>query len=197
MKSPDRHEVTSLLRRSGKESASVVDEIVPLLYDELKAVAHYRLGQLRPGETVNTTGLVHEAYLRLVNARSFDWQDRGHFLAVASKTMRRILLNYARDRLAKKRGGGAHKVPLSDEEPAIAVQQAQALVDMNDLMEHFERAHPRPAAALAHRYFGGLQNDEIAVVLEVSVKTVERDLRFGRAWIARQWNRDLETWPVQ
>jgi len=197
MKPADRHEITSLFRDAGQHGQGVVDAVVPLLYEELKAVAHFRLGQLRPGGTVNTTGLVHDAYLRLAASNEARWNNRGHFLAVASKTMRRILLNYARDRVAEKRGGGAHRVSLDASEPAIAERHAEALIEMNDLIERFQEAHPRPAAALAHRYFGGLQNAEIAEAMDVSVKTVERDLRFGRAWITRQWARDPQAWPVE
>ncbi len=180
-------DVTGLLRAFGTGDRSALDQIVAIVYDELRAIAHSRLGQLRPGQTLNTTGLVHEAYLRLARISGLDWKDRGHFFALSSQLMRQLLLNYARSRRAQKRGGEAQKVPLIEEAFVIPDEHAERLIELQDLLEILEREHPRSATILAHRYFAGLNGNEIAEAMGISTATVERDLRFGRAWLAKEW----------
>ena len=153
----------------------------------LGLIAHHRLLQLRPGDSLDTTGLVHEAYLRLAKIGGLELQDRGHFFAVASLLMRRILLNYARDRRAQKRRGRLRSVPIEEERLLIPDKHAERLIELDQLLELMDAEHPRQAAAVAHRYFGGLKNTEIAQISGVSLATVERDLRFGRAWLAQRW----------
>jgi RNA polymerase sigma factor (TIGR02999 family) len=182
----DDRDITSLLKAYGDGDREALDEIVGVLYDELHAIAHGRLSRMRPGQTLNTTGLVHEAYLRLARVSGVEWADRGHFFALASTLMRQILLNYSRDRRAQKRGGGASHVTLTEDRMLIPDAHAERLIDLSDMLDRFEVRHPRPATMLSHRYFGGLTNDEIAIATGVSLSTVERDLRFGRAWLARE-----------
>ncbi len=186
----EHDDVTGLLRVFSTGDRGALDELVAIVYDELRAIAHSRLGQLRPGQTLNTTGLVHEAYMRLATISGLEWKDRGHFFALSSKLMRRLLLNYARARRAQKRGGDARTVPLVEEAFVVPDEHAERLIELQDLLEKLELEHPRPAAILAHRYFAGLNGKEIAEAMGVSSATVERDLRFGRAWLAREWTED-------
>jgi RNA polymerase sigma factor (TIGR02999 family) len=160
------------------------------IYGDLRLIARHRLRQLRPCDSFDTTGLVHEAYLRLVDIEGLQFEDRGHFFAVASILMRRILLNYARDRRALKRQGRLHGVPLDEERLLIPDEHADRLLELDRLLKIMDSEHPRQAAALAHRYFAGLRNGEIAELSGVSLATVERDLRFGRAWLAHRWTAD-------
>ena len=190
MKRPPSPDVTRLLTAYADGDRHALDRLMPLLYEQLKQLAHSRLRNERNGHTLNTTGLVHEAYTRIANIDRVHWEDRGHFLAMASRTMRRILINYARDRRAMKRGGGRSRVDL-DERRLIADDHAEALLDLDDALERLEALHPRAGEIVAHRYFGGLTNAEAAEALGVSLSTVERDLRFARAWLAREWGAGL------
>ena len=187
---PPPSDVTRLLKAYSNGDRDALDRLLPVLYDQLKRLAHARLRHERAGHTLNTTGLVHEAYVRLVGVDQVQWAGRAHFLAVASRTMRRILINYARDRRALKRGGGRARVDL-DEGRLVADDHAEALLDLDDALHKLEALHPRPGKVAAHRYFGGLTNAETADALGVSLSTVERDLRFARAWLAREWGADL------
>ena len=191
MSAPPSPDVARLLAAYADGDRDALDRLMPVLYDQLKRLAHARLRNERAGHTLNTTGLVHEAYTRLVDVDRVQWQDRAHFLAVASRTMRRILINYARDRRALKRGGGRARVDL-DESRLVADDHAESLLDLDDALERLGALHPRPGEVAAHRYFGGLTNAETAAALGVSLSTVERDLRFARAWLAHEWGADLE-----
>ena len=131
------------------------------------------------------------ARVRLVDAPSASYASQGHFYAMASKVMRRILVNYAKMRKAQKRGGGAPKEELREEE-LIPEAYAETLLDLDDLLQRFEKTYPREAAVVEHRYFGGLTTKEAAESLGVSVSTVERDLRFARAWLSDKWHGDLD-----
>jgi RNA polymerase sigma factor (TIGR02999 family) len=182
-------DITGLLNAYGEGAEDVFDEIMPVLYRELKRLAHARMRNERPGHTLNTTGLVHEAYLKLIDINAVDWQSRRHFLVMASKVMRRILVNYARDRKALKRGGGAPKLPL-DEELFVPDSSARTILDLDAALQRLETVHSRAGNVVQHRYFAGFTNEEIAEVLGVSVSTVERDLRFARAWLLRELKDD-------
>ena len=183
-------DLTQLLNAYSEGDEDALDRLMPFVYEQLRKLARARLRQERPGHTLGTTGLVHEAYLKLVDIDQMQWKSRGHFFAMASKVMRRILVNYALRRKAQKRGGGApHEV--LDEERLISDSYAETLLDLDDALTRLEAVHPRQAEALQHRYFGGLTNRETAEALDVSVTTVERDLRFARAWLAREWSGDI------
>lgn len=129
----DSSDVTQLLLRWGEGDEAALEALVPVLYDELKAMAHARLRRERPGHTLSTTALVHEAYVRLVDLSRIDWQDRAHFLAVASRTMRRILVDYARRRRAQKRGGPAEDLPLDEE--LLPAEKVDLLLDLDEALE--------------------------------------------------------------
>lgn len=185
-----RLEVTQLLVACSEGDDEAHEELLTILYDQLKRLAHVRLRRERPGHTLNTTGLVHEAYLRLVDINQIRWQNRQHYLAVASRVMRRILLNYARDRNAVKRGGAVPHVPV-EEDRLMPDSYAEVLLDLNDALNRMEQLHPRQAEVVQHRYFAGFTSAETAEALGVSVTTVERDLRFARAWLSREWKTTL------
>lgn len=180
-------DITQLLDAYADGNAEAFDRLLPLVYESLKQLAHARLRQERPGHTLNTTGLVHEAYLKLIDINRVQYQSRGHFFAMASKVMRRILINYAKMRKAQKRGGGALKEEL-DEARLITDDHAETLLELDDVLTRLEKLHPRPAEVVQHRYFGGLTNEEVAEALGVSLRTVERDLRFARAWLSKVWS---------
>lgn len=183
-------EITQLLIAYGEGRHEALDQLFPIVYDNLKRLAHNRMRHERPGHTLNTTGLVHEAYLKLIQVNQVTYEDRSHFFAMASRVMRRILIDYAERRRAQKRGGGAPHEEL-DEARLIPERFAEKLLDLNDALERMEDTYPRPAQAVAHHYFGGLTHQEIAEVLGVSTKTVQRDLRFARAWLTDQWQGEL------
>ena len=171
-----------LLERTTTGDARDRDDVLALVYGELRQLAGAYLGQERRGHTLQPTALVHEAYLRLVDQRQVDWRNRAHFIGVAAVMMRRILVNYARDRRAEKRGGGADRVSLS----AIDLADDPLDIDLIDLHDALDRlgAHdPRKARIVELKFFGGLTTAEIADVLQVSHATVERDWSFARAWL--------------
>ena len=189
MQTPD--DVTALLLRWSDGDEQARDALLPLVYDELRRMARYRLRSERDDHTLNTTALVHEAYLRLVDGEQVQWNDRTHFLALASRMMRRILIDYANRRRTAKRGGGQPHVEL-DEFRLVPDERVEALLELDEALQRLEAQHPRPGQAIAHCYFGGLTNDEAAAVLGVSRATVERDLRFARAWLANALGSGLD-----
>ncbi len=157
-------------------------------YHELRALAHQRLKFERSGLTLNTTALVHEAYLRLLSAKTLHWQDRHHFFAVASRTMRRILIDQARERSAAKRGGNKTLVSFTADELRELFGQEQvdpdALLALDAALHRLEEVHPRAARAIELRYFGGLSLEEVGGVCGSSAATALRDVRFALAWLA-------------
>lgn len=178
-------DITALLRARSAGDRDAVDLITPLVYAQLHELAAQYMRRERPGHTLRTTALVHEAYLRLVSS-DVSFQDRAHFLAIAATTMRHILIDHARTAHSSKRGGGAAKIVLESNETAEAllVQSApEAILDLNRALEQLARQDERKAKLLEMYYFGGLSCDESAAVLMVSVATVNRDLRIARAWL--------------
>jgi RNA polymerase sigma factor (TIGR02999 family) len=178
--------VTGLLRRWNSGDRHAFDEATSLVYDELKRLAHSRLRDERPGHTLNTTGLVHEAYLRLADIQRAEWNDRNHFLSMASRIMRRILVDHARRRNAAKRGGGSD-VTLEEHHLLVTAEKADRVLELDRAVHLLEEAHPRPGRVVELYYFGGLPQVEVAEVLGVSQPTVARDLRFALAWLGREW----------
>lgn len=176
-------EITGLLQRWSGGDDSARDELIPLMYDQLRELAHRRLGRM-PGErSLDTTGLVHEAYIRLAHAPSPDVPDRAHFLALAAEVMRNLLVDRARGRLTAKRGGGKTPLPL-DDALSVADEHPEIIADLDDALKRLEQFSPRQVQLLQHHFFGGLSLDESANALGISVATVKRDLRSARAWLA-------------
>ena len=180
-----QHEITELLRRwrSGDEEA--LDRLTPLVYDELHRLAHRHLNRERPDHTLQTTALVNEAYLRLVEQSDVDWESRAHFFAVSAQVMRHILVDYARRHAAAKRGGEFQKVTL-DGEAIVSRERAAELVALDEAMQALHKIHPRRSKVVELRYFGGLNNKDASEVLKVSETTIERDWRFAKAWLYRE-----------
>lgn len=177
------HEVSALLVawRSGDPQA--LDRLVPLVYAELHSLADRQLRRERPGHSLQTTALLHEAYLRLVGAE-VKWEGRVHFFAVAAQIMRRVLVDHARARARDKRGGGAEPVTLDD--GLVEGGSSPDVLDLDEALERLSALDERKARAVELHYFGGLTYDEVAVAMEVSPATVHRDLRLAKAWLYRE-----------
>jgi len=176
-------EVTGLLRQWSAGDQSARDRLIPLVYDRLHELAHRRLGGVSVDNSLNTTALIHEAYLRLVDAPQVDLPDRAHFLALASEIMRNLLVDRARARLAAKRGGGVTPLEL-DEVAWIADERLDTVSELDDALKRLEQLSPRQSQLLQHRYFGGLSLEESALAIGVSLATAKRELRAARAWLA-------------
>jgi len=177
-------EITGWLARLRQGDAEALDRLVPLVYDELRAIAHLQVRGERPGRTLATTALVHEAYLRLSEARRLVPEDRNAFLAAAAVTMRRILGDAARQRLATKRGGGEPEEPLEPHlERLAAPGDDEELVDLDDALGRLLVASPRAHSVVELRFFAGLSLEEAARTLGLSSKTVQRDWLAARAWL--------------
>ena len=176
--------ITKLLIGYGKGDHSALDEMLPLVYEELKRLAGHYLRMERPDHTLQTTALVHEAYMRLVNQENVDWKNRAQFLGIAAEMMRRILVNHARDRAVAKRGGGAKRVSLSlvvDAGEQVDVD----LVVLDDALKKLAELDPRKSRVVEMKFFGGMTTEETAEILQVSAKTIERDWTAARAWLYR------------
>lgn len=180
-----QQEITQLLvdLREGDEEA--LDQLMPLVYEELQQMAHYHLQRERVDHTLNTTALVHEAYLKLVDQRRVQWQNRGHFFALASMAMRRILVNYARKRGRQKRGGDAIKLSL-DDVFVMSDERADEIVALDEALDNLSGINERAARVVECRFFGGLTIEETGVALDVSPMTVKRDWRLAKTWLRRE-----------
>jgi RNA polymerase sigma factor (TIGR02999 family) len=178
-------EITRLLVdwRSGDQAA--LDRLLPLVYDELRRVARTHMRRERPDHLLQTTALVHEAYLRLVDQKSVSWHTRAHFFAVAAQVMRHILVDYARGRGRAKRGSGAAELPLHDV-AVLSDRRVDELVAVNSALENLSVQDPRKGKVFELRYFGGMSVDEAAEALNISPATVARDWRLAKAWLRRE-----------
>ena len=178
------HDVTQLLARWQDGDQSALDELVPIVHDELRRLARRQMAGERPGHTLQPTALVNEAYLRLVNLKQMRWQDRAHFFAMGARLMRRILVDFARSRGYQKRGGGAQQVSFTR---ALDVAEAQPtdVAALDDALEALARVDERKSRVVELRFFGGLSVEETADVLNVSRETVKRDWTFAKMWLLR------------
>ena len=174
--------VTELLMRRSQGDDAALAELIPLVYDELRRLAHHHMGGQRPDHTLQTTALVNEAYLRLADQTNPRWQNRAHFFAVAARAMRQILVSYARGQRAQKRGGGAFKVEL-DEVAIVSPEESKEIVDLHEALERLAALDSRKAQVVELKYFGGLNYDEMAELLKISRVTVRRDWEFARVWL--------------
>jgi len=176
------HRVTQLLREWTQGDDSALAELTPLVYEELRRLAHHYMEGERPDHTLQTTALVNEAYLCLADQTNPNWQSRAHFFAVAARAMRRILVSYARSNRAQKRGGGGTKIEL-DEAAILSPEQSNEIVDVHEALEKLGKLDSRKARVVELKYFGGLNHDEIAEVMKISTVTVRRDWVFAKAWL--------------
>jgi RNA polymerase sigma factor (TIGR02999 family) len=184
MESASEMNVSQLLDAWGAGDQAALDELMPLVYDELRRIAHRHLGRERVGHTLQTSALVNEAYLKLVNEREMRWQNRAHFFAIAARLMRLILVDYARGRNRARRGGGAQRVSL-DEALAVADEQATDVLALDEALNKLAAFDERKSRIVELRYFSGLSVEETAEVLHVAPVTVMREWRLAKAWLHR------------
>ena len=182
-------EITRLLVAWGDGDQSALDKLVPLVQSELHRLAHHYMGRERPGHTLQTSALVNEAYIRLIDWKNVRWQNRAHFFAVSAQLMRRILVDFARERHYLKRGGGALQVSLS-EAAAFAMDKEADLVALDEALVELSEMDRRKGQVVELRFFGGLSVKEVAEVLKVSEETVMRDWRLAKVWLLRQLGRE-------
>jgi RNA polymerase sigma factor (TIGR02999 family) len=175
-------ETTRLLRAWADGDQAALQQLAPRVYQELRRIAGHCMQNEHSARTLQTTALVHEAYLRLVNVDDVDWQHRAHFFAVCAQIMRRILLDAARKRTRVKRGGNTPKLNL-DEVPDVSSERARELIALDDALDRLAEVDPRKARIIELRFFGGLSVEEAAAVLKVSPRTVAQDWKLARAWL--------------
>ena len=177
-------DITGLLHAWSEGDERALDSLIPLVYEELHRAAHFHMAREAPDNTLQTTALVNEVYLRLMGARDVDWQNRAHFQAVCATLMRRILTDLARARKSQKRGGTAEHLPL-DEEILVSTSPRVDLLALDDALQRLAGVNERQARVVELRFFGGLDVNETAEVLRVSVETVHRDWRLAKEWLQR------------
>jgi RNA polymerase sigma factor (TIGR02999 family) len=182
---PSAHEVTQLLRAWSGGDQEALEKLTPLVYEELHRAAHRYMAQERRGHTLQTTALIDEVYLRLVDVREVSWQDRTHFLAVCARLMRRVLTDFARSRGYLKRGGDSPRVAL-DEALLVSREPPADLLALDDALNTLAAFDPRKSEVVELRFFGGLSVEETAAVLKVSPETVKRDWKLARVWLLEE-----------
>jgi RNA polymerase sigma-70 factor, ECF subfamily len=185
------HGVTGLLEAWGRGDERALQKLIPLVYQQLRTAARRYMAGERPGHTLQTTALIHETYLRLVDVRQVKWQDRAHFMAICSRLMRRILIDFARSRNYKKRGAGAVQVDF-DEALVLTSEPDANLVALDDALNRLALVDARKSRVVELRFFGGLGVKETAEVLKVSSDTVMRDWKMAKVWLLRELHRGTD-----
>jgi len=185
MSGPQQHELTGLLQAWRGGDRAALDRLISLVHAELHRLAHFYMARERPGHILQTSALVNEAYLRLIDASRVDWRDRAHFFAVAATIMRQVLMQYARMRHARKRGGSAVRVEFNEAFVPSPEQDAD-LIALDEALNGLARTDPREAKVVELRFFGGLSEEETAHVLGVSDRTVRRDWDHAKVWLLRE-----------
>jgi len=186
---PSTHQVTHLLRAWGEGEQGALDELVPLVYQELHRLAQVYMSRERSGHMLQTTALVNEAYLRLVDTTQASWQNRAHFFAICANVMRRILVEWARSRQALKRGGAARPLDLV-ESLVVSEEPGRDLVALDDALKDLSALDPRKGKVVELRFFGGLSVEETAETLKISCETVMRDWKFAKSWLRRELGKE-------
>lgn len=182
-------DLTGILQAWGQGDQGALQKLIPLVYEQLHAAAGRYMASERPGQTIQTTALIHETYLRLVNIRQMKWQNRAHFFAICARLMRRILIDFARSRRSKKRGGAVPQVEF-DEALVISPQAGEDFVALDDALNRLAQVDARKSRVVELRFFGGLDVKETAEVMKVSVDTVIRDWKFAKVWLLRDLRGD-------
>jgi len=184
------HKVTELLIAwSNRRHSAIEEQLFPLVYEELRRLAHRYMSRERPGHSLQTTAVVHEAYLRLIDQKHVQWQNRAHFFAIAAEMMRRILITHAQSHAYAKRGGGTVNVSL-DEAAILSSERASELIALDEALTSLTAIDSRRSQVVELRFFGGLSNEEIAEVLKISPNTVTRDWNVAKAWLYREMSRE-------
>ena len=181
-------EVTRLLVNWSNGDKAALDQLIPLVQAELRRLARRYMGRENPGHTLQTSALINEAYIRLIDQQNVQWQNRAHFFAVAAQVMRHILIDHARSHHYAKRGGGAHKVPL-DEAATLTDRRAAELVALDEALNSLAAFDPRKSRIIELRFFGGLSIEETAEVMKISPITVVREWRAAKAWLQREMSK--------
>jgi len=176
------HEVTQLLLAWSDGDRTALDKLTPLVYEELRRMAHRYMSRERPGHTLQTTALVNEAYLRLVNREAVQWQNRAHFFGIAAQVMRHILVDHARSHAYQKRGGGNQTISL-DEAMVVSQERAAEVVALDDVLKELANIDPQQSRIVELRFFGGLTIEETAVVVGLSPATIKREWSTAKAWL--------------
>jgi RNA polymerase sigma-70 factor, ECF subfamily len=187
---PSASDVSQLLIDWGQGDESALEKLIPLVYDELRKIAHYQMARENPGHTLQTTALANEVWLRLLGAVEVPWQDRAHFLALSAKLMRRVLVDHARGRGRIKRGGAMIKMSL-DDSLAVPVGQDPNIIALDDALSTLATVDARKAKTVELRFFGGYSVEETAQILNVSVRTVMNDWKFAKVWLLRSLQKDF------
>src|SRR5215475_8559137 len=185
MPEPNPHEVTQLLLAWSEGDKTALDQLMPLVYTELRRLAKSYMSRERAGQTMQTTALIHEAYLRLIDADRVRLENRGHFFAAASRLMRQVLVDLAREHGSRKRGGAALQVSL-DEAMVVSKQRDEGLLALDEALNALAQIDPRKSRMVELRFFGGLSVEETAEALGVSVETIHRDWRLAKSWLLRR-----------
>jgi RNA polymerase sigma factor (TIGR02999 family) len=181
---PPKDEVTQLLRAWGEGDGGALERLALVVERELHRLAHYCMARENPGHTLQTTALVNEVYLRLVDVKAVSWQDRAHFFAISARMMRRVLTDFARSRNYQKRGGGAMQISL-DEGLVVTPEKDADILALDEALSRFAEVYPRQSQVVELRFFGGLEVEETAEALKISTVTVKRDWRFAKSWLLR------------
>jgi RNA polymerase sigma factor (TIGR02999 family) len=182
----EREDVTQLLVRLNGGDASAADRLMPLVYEELKAIASRAMRAERPGHTLQATALVHEAYLRMIDGERADWKGRSHFMAIAARTIRNILVDHARRTHAEKRGGHRQRTSLHEDLHATEGRDEAELLALDEALDRLAGLHPRQSQVVEMRFFAGLSLEETAHALGVARSTVADDWTVARAWLSRE-----------
>jgi RNA polymerase sigma factor (TIGR02999 family) len=189
MQAHSSKQITELLVAWGDGDQAALEALAPLVYEELRRLAHHYMGGERSGHILQTSALVNEAYVRLIDWKNVRWQNRAHFFGVSAQLMRRILVDYARSRGYQKRGGGIDALAL-DEAAPVSKERGADLVALDEALIALAELDPRQSSVVELRFFGGLSNEEAAEVLGVSTATVRRDWGFARAWLYRELSKE-------
>jgi RNA polymerase sigma factor (TIGR02999 family) len=191
MSNINSHQITQLLIDWSKGNEFALEQLMPLVYEELRQMARRYMRRQPSGHTFQTTELIHEAYLKLAGADEQNWQNRAHFFGIASQAMRHILVDYARSKQSQKRGGLQQKITL-DETAMVSSKRSDEIVALDDALQQLNQFDERKSRVVELKYFGGLTNEEIAEVLKMSPETVKRDWRFARTWLLRELSGESE-----
>jgi RNA polymerase sigma factor (TIGR02999 family) len=182
MKTPSEGVITQLLRAWGEGNKEALDKLIPIVYQELRRIASRQIRKESPGHTLQTTALINEAYCKLVDQKNVQWQNRSQFFGIAAKLMRRILVDHARAQSRTKRGGSAQKISL-DDNIVVSPDRSAELLALDDALSRLAEFDPQKSRIVEMKFFGGLSNEEIAEVEQVSKRTVIREWRKARAWL--------------
>jgi RNA polymerase sigma factor (TIGR02999 family) len=186
----NKDEITLILAEVAEGNEKAVNALMPRVYEELRRIAGNKLRHEKHNQTLNATALVHEAYLKLIDQRNVTWQNRAHFFAIAARAMRRIVINFAKEKMAQKRGGGAEVITLNEDTVGFEIR-AEELITLEDALNRLEKMSERQSKVVEYWLFVGLTHEEIAELLNVSVPSVRRDWRLARAWLSKEC-KDLE-----